>query len=1304
MGGFEGRNRADSEDFPGGLGYQTQKERVAFRVRLAVNGRSQPMKLPTPSLFLFILLAPSLLLAQTPLKLGPHRGVSFTPKAEGVTEIAVTEPSPHFWSQVVTVPAGQTVLAFDYFSPSGVDSISFRFREADGSMTLAGSAPLPLAETWQPFAIELEGLPTTETRLHVSLKYRPETGFQLRNWRMREATEAERRNRAERESILAAREADAAAYLNYLRDFYAAEIEEVVVEPEVIRITGRAPKPVRLIELPPQVPSHGDSPIPPLGEAQTGTFTMEVPRFEAGTQRDRAQSRWRLQEKGGAIASLARWPSSVAEGIADVTLPKAEGKSQKGIGGVPAIGRSDHPIFELGAHHATVNVVIDGLMSREKRPGWKPWDFEGTTFYLNENFLRGKDSTIRHLCAQDIVVTCILLVGNGPNAPLKHPEAEPRGIYSMPNLTTEAGCKLYRAALEFLAERYSQPESRIANWVLHNEIDQHGTWTNMGDQPLARYLEIYARSARLVYHTARLHDPHARVFVSLTHHWTKRSLGKGSFVVRELVDLWTEICAAEGEYDWGVAYHPYPQNLRDPDTWDDEDVSFDFDTPYITPKNIEVLPAYLGPDRPILLSEQGFNSPTLSEEDQKRQAAGLIYMFRKLPELPTIEAYHLHRYQDMPDREGGLRLGIMDENGNRKLGWHTYVAIGTEAEAKFAAAADEILPEPIPVQEITTPQPPNIVLIVADDLGWSDTTPYLDPNEDFYETPAIADLAKRGMTFRNAYSSSPLCSPTRASLLTGQYPGRIRLTTPAAHLPQVVLNPGVPEVAGPTKHAVEPGTRTRFPNSYITIAERLKARDFATAFVGKWHLGHAPYLPDQQGFDLVIGGRHHPGPPGGFFAPWPIDTILEAPEGSHIDDVITDESIAWLDAQKAAGKPFFLNLWYYSVHAPFQAKPELIEKYREKAKTLPAGARRSNPVMAAMIETLDENVGRISEALERLGLAENTLFIFTSDNGGNEYNYTAGQFATNNHPLRNGKGNINEGGQRVPFIAVWPGQIAAGSENPGLVSSIDLFPTFLDAADQAPAPAQVIDGISLLPTLQGTSAIPTERAIFCHFPHSPTATGSIAATSVRRGPWKLTRFFADGPEQADRLRLVNLDSDPGEQNDLSASQPELAQELNALITVHLEETASLVPRPNPSYVPSALGWTGSGDAKLTRIDDALQVDATGNDPWISTSDFPKGRGKVTIDVEMDRGGATSSPTIYWATQSAKGFHKDRSLIPIEVKPGHYRIDLDLEGEVLSALRIDPTREPGTTIVHAIRLIQWKPREDGEGKVQRLWDF
>lgn len=618
--------------------------------------------------------------ADTPLELGPRRDVTIAPRGNGVSEVTVSGSTPHFWSQPVSVPAAHKILAFDYFSPNGVESIAVRYRNAKGGMRFVGSKPLPLAETWQPFSIELSELPTAKTRFHFSLKARPRSGFQIRNFRLRAPNQTELLARKNRDEIKAARETDSTRFLNYLKASYPGEIAEVTVGLEHIRISGTSSVPIGLVELPPHIPSHHPkSPFLPHPVATPEQFTIELPRYVGAQKRDRAVSRWRLETQSGGIASLAKWPNRTAVPTANRSLPKTVAKSQKGIGGVPIINRDDHPIFELGVHHATVNFVIDALMSRSKSRGRRPWKFEGRTYYLNDGFLRGKDATIRRLCQNDIVVTCILLVGNRSGGQLKHPEAETRGIFAMPDLTNEASVHHYRATMYFLSQRYSEPGRRIVNWIMHNEVDQAGTWTNMGDQPLARYLEAYHRSARIVYHTARQHDPHARVFISLTHHWAKQSIGHGTYTVRSLVAQWNEIARAEGEFDWGVAYHPYPQDLRNPDS-ENDDVTFDNNTPYITPKNIEILPKLLDSDRPILLSEQGFNTPTLSLADQRRQSNALIYMFKKLSKLPTIEAFHLHRYQDMPDREGGLRLGILDEHGNRKLGWHTYVEIGKKRE------------------------------------------------------------------------------------------------------------------------------------------------------------------------------------------------------------------------------------------------------------------------------------------------------------------------------------------------------------------------------------------------------------------------------------------------------------------------------------------------------------------------------------------------------------------------------------------------------------------------------------------------
>ncbi len=1287
--------------------------------------------MPTVShCFLFLLVATSVN-AELLLQRGPARDVTVTSTAPNTLELTITGDSPHFWTEIIkTSPDSKEhqILAFEYFSPSPLKSFGIRFRNSKGVMVFAGSKPLHLAETWQPFYIDLKEAPEFPTlhkdlRFHFALQAKKGAQLQIRNLRLRPINASERIKAEELERIAKDRDNKAKQTLQHLRDWYPASIDHIQVTKDELVVQGSCKTPVHVIEVP--IHLSADEKVeskkrpPQITPDANGKFTVRIPRMNG--RRDLSLSRWRLVNNKGETVSQNHWPNDI-DGSLQRDLEKLKHTHQKGLGGMVHLKSPDHQIFDLGIQHATINMVLTSLVSDHPRPGWKPFHFQGHTFHLNERSSAWRDETIVQLSKKNIIVTCILLVGNqrdsegNPRSLMTHPAAEARGIYSMPNLTTAKSTALYQAAIHHLAERYSRDDGkygRISNWVLHNEVNQAGTWTNMGNQPLTTYVETYQRSARIVHHTSRLFDPHSRVFMSITHHWNKDNTGHGTYHARDLINLFAEFAKAEGDFEWGLAYHPYPENLRDPDTWKDSNVTYDFDSPLITPKNIEVLPAYMeqpfmqfkGKTRGILLSEQGFNTPTLSEQDQKRQAAGLIYMFKKLRKLPTIEAYHLHRYRDMPKAEGGLRLGIVDEQENPKLGWHAYKAIGTEKEKEFETLINSIIPSGAkPKVRPIKPTHPNIVLIVADDLGWADTSAYVKDSPMFYHTPHLERLASRGMRFKKAYAASPLCSPTRSSILTGQYPGRIRLTTPACHLPQVVLNPGIKKSANPSQHSIEPETRTRFPNFYVTIAERLKDIGHTTAFVGKWHLGRTPYFPDQQGFDRVIGGREHSGPPGGFFAPWPIATIPQAPEGSHIDDVITTESIKWLEAQKKNNKPFFLNLWYYSVHAPLEAKPELVAKYEKLAKTLPPNAPRRNPVMAAMIETLDSNVGRIIDTLDRLGLTDDTLLIFTSDNGGNEYNYVAEELATNNHPLHNGKGNIADGGQRVPFIAVWPGQIPEGVDSETLISSIDLFPTLLAAANQQSAPEQVVDGINLLPVLMGKSKGNPERAIFCHFPHSPPATGNIGATSVRQGDWKLTRHYADGPNQSDRLRLINLSNDPGEANDLSEIEPELAERLNRLITYHLEETDALVPIPNPRYQPSVLSWTGSSKTSIKRTDGALLVSADHRDPSIRTSSVGKITGDCSIEITMSRKGK-SKAQVYWATRNEKGFVKERlklvSITP-DGKPHSYRVDLQLGKDQLKGLRIDPAMEPGQTSIHSIRLIQWT--SPGTGITRRLWEF
>jgi hypothetical protein len=625
----------------------------------------------------------------------------------GEFDLVINGPAPHFWSAPVPdrfdVEA-HTVLAFEYYSPSGVKGFSVRFQRPDGTMSFAATTDIPLAEAWQPFSIDLsEASPAIavgqgKQRFHFALRHQPGTGLRLRKVVLRSPTSEEIAARNNREQGRQRKNAEAESILSYFRAKYPSRIDEVVVGKETITIIGSTSESAILRELRPVHLSNQVIPDPPVSTGLSGDFRIEMPRFLPPRHRDRAVSRWRLERPGGGFLSPSRWPDRVESEVTR-KLPLLRTSSQKGLGGLPDIAAPDHEIFELGIQHGTINVVLNALMANQPRQGWEKLTIEGKTYYLNRSYLDRRMMTVRLLRERGVVVTAILLVGNQAGSPLVHPEAESRGKFAMPNLRTPVGAEFYRAILHLLANHFTMPATRVSNWIVHNEVDQAGTWTNMGDQPLAVYLETYHRSARLVHHTMRLRDPHARVFVSLTHHWTKRSSGVGTYMVRDLLELFNEFGKVEGDYDWGVAYHPYPRDLRNPDAWKDEGATRDFDTPYITPRNFEVLPYYLqqqrflhrGNTRGILFSEQGFNTPSLSEADQRRQVAGMIDLFRRLPDFPVIEAFHLHRYRDMPDQEGGLLLGIVDKEGNRKLGWDAYRAIGTPEQRRFEILADEVI-------------------------------------------------------------------------------------------------------------------------------------------------------------------------------------------------------------------------------------------------------------------------------------------------------------------------------------------------------------------------------------------------------------------------------------------------------------------------------------------------------------------------------------------------------------------------------------------------------------------------------------
>lgn len=465
---------------------------------------------------------------------------------------------------------------------------------------------------------------------------------------------------------------------------------------------------------------------------------------------------------------------------------------------------------------------------------------------------------------------------------------------------------------------------------------------------------------------------------------------------------------------------------------------------------------------------------------------------------------------------------------------------------------------------------PNVVFILADDLGWADVTLY--GKTKLYETPNLERLAARGMTFTKAYSASPLCSPTRSSILTGQTPARTGLTAPQAHMGAIRLKASLKEKTSPNQKAIITESVTRLDTKYPTLGKLFKAAGYQTAHFGKWHLGSEPYSPLEHGFDVDIPHTNGPGPAGSFVAPWKFKNIKEKYTQEHIEDRMADEAIAWMRSIDTS-KPFFLNYWQFSVHAPFDAKESLKKYYRTKVDLTDP---QHSITYAAMVHSLDQAIGRLLDELDRLGVSDNTIIVFTSDNGGNMYNaikdvlpdgteYMAPP--TSNRPLRGGKATMFEGGVRVPTIVAFPGVVEPGTVSDEIIQSTDFYPTLLNLSGVELPKNHKIDGVDITPALKKGKL---ERdGIITFFPHAPGVPDWIpASVSVHSGDWKLIRMFNQGENQEHDYLLYNLKWDIGEHNPLNNLYPEKIKELDAIIEKHLQDTKAVVPVKNPNFDPS----------------------------------------------------------------------------------------------------------------------------------------
>jgi arylsulfatase A-like enzyme len=432
----------------------------------------------------------------------------------------------------------------------------------------------------------------------------------------------------------------------------------------------------------------------------------------------------------------------------------------------------------------------------------------------------------------------------------------------------------------------------------------------------------------------------------------------------------------------------------------------------------------------------------------------------------------------------------------------------------------------------TAAPPPNVIVVLVDDMGWRDLSCQGSP---YFETPNIDRLAASGMRFTHGYSGCTVCSPTRAAMLTGQYPARLHITDwIAGHdRPFAKLKP--------------PAWQKFLPLETATVAERLQSAGYATASIGKWHLGGEPYFPEHHGFDRNIGGSGRGQPPS-YFAPYKIPTLPDGPAGEYLTDREAAEAVTFIEAHR--DRPFFLYLPHYAVHTPIQAKPAVKAKYEAKDA---GGLAVKNAGYAAMVESVDDSMGTILAALDRLGIRDRTAIVFTSDNGGLVS-------STDNAPARAGKGSAYEGGVRVPFIVSWPGVTRPGTTSTEPVITPDIPATILDLTGVGPGPSQPLDGVSLTPVLRGGSL--GRDAIFWHYPHYHPG-GATPHSAVRSGDWRLVRFFED-----DRSELYNLRADEGETNDRTAHEPERVAALTGKLDAWLTAVNAQLPTPNPDHDPA----------------------------------------------------------------------------------------------------------------------------------------
>jgi hypothetical protein len=642
--------------------------------------------------------------------------------AGGGCSITTRGNDPHITSRPIRGdydPKRDCMLSFEYFCAKGLDFMQVYFGPPIRARQSASGPEVTSSEGWTTYSFNLKEKAPDAWRggcsiFRLDFGSRPGRTIQIRNIRLRPPNERELKLARERDAKKRALERlDLGLKIMIMPDRdYRAGIERVEATKEKIMLTVSAPASIKelfLCEVPLYQQPVERKQFVWQQRVKPGPIEIERERKEGDAVHDRVFSSWILMRKtatGLEPVSAQRFVDVIP---AKWKLTRDRPKSRKGTVGMHGGNKFQYDDYKaLGIRNCTKNIVLNGLISDRPAPGSVTHEFNGRNYHVRKRALDRLDRAMLEMNELGIVVSAIILIAK--NTAMTHPDCDPRGIWAMPDVTSREGWNYYAAGLDFLARRYTRPDrryGRITHWIMHNEVDAGWIWTNAGEKPLHVYFDLYYRSMRTAECVARRYGVAGNVLISLTHHWTKAH-NRLCYRPKDMLDLLARRGSLEGDFDWGLAYHPYPQNLRNPRTWEDTKALFSFDTTLITPRNLEVLEAYMRRAkmlyqgkalRTIVLSEQGSNSRDHSEKSYRDQAAGLVYTWLKLEKLSSIESYVHHRWMDpKPGGEGGLLLGfwtnLPDRNPrhSKKPAWDMYRMLETDEQPKAVEYAKKVIP------------------------------------------------------------------------------------------------------------------------------------------------------------------------------------------------------------------------------------------------------------------------------------------------------------------------------------------------------------------------------------------------------------------------------------------------------------------------------------------------------------------------------------------------------------------------------------------------------------------------------------